>query len=260
MPLYKAEAIVIRRTNLGEADRVVTLLTRDHGKLAAVAKGARKPTSRFAGRLELFTHLQLLLAVGRTLDVVSQVEVIEPFAGLRRDLTSLGYASLVAEVVDRATAEGEPSPALFRLVRTTLELIRDHDGEVAALWFICQVLTTIGYGPNLEECVICGRIVHGSAPFSAALGGMLCAEDRGRDPQTTPMAPAVRKILQFLFEAPAGTLSRLVRDQQRRAEVAQVLQRYMEYRLEVRLRVPKVLDKLIGGRHGFTRGEAKEAP
>jgi DNA repair protein RecO (recombination protein O) len=257
MPLYKTEAIVIRRTNLGEADRVVTLFTRDHGKLAVVAKGARKPKSRFAGRLELFTHLRLLLAVGRTLDVVSQVEVIDAFAFLRRDLTRLGYASLVAEVVDRATAEREPAPALFRLVRKTLELVRDHDSEVAALWFISHLLVTIGYGPNLNQCVICGRALRGTAPFSHALGGMLCPEDRERDPQAAMTAPVVRKTLQFLFDATPATLTRLVIDEQRRAEVSDLLQRYLEYRLEVRLRAPKVIDKLKSG-HQTSAGHEVE--
>ncbi len=258
MPLYKTEAIVIRRSNLGEADRLITLFARDQGKLAAVAKGARKPKSRFVGRLELFTHLRLLLAVGRTLDVVSQVEVIDAFAPLRRDLTRLGYASLVAEIVDRSTAEREPAPGLFRLVRKTLELIRDQDAEVAALWFISQLLVTIGYGPNLDQCVICGRALRGSAFFSHALGGMLCPEDRERDPQAVLLAPAVRKTLEFLFDATPAALTRLVIDEQRRVEVGGQLQQYLEYRLEVRLRVPKVIDKLKSGLQASSRRAMEE--
>src|SRR5574341_1723464 len=108
MPVYKAEGIVLRRVNLGEADRIVTLLTREYGRLSAVAKGARKPKSRFVGRLELFTHLRGLLAQGRTLDVVSQVEVVDPFPAVRTDLGRMSAASFVAEVTDRALPERDP--------------------------------------------------------------------------------------------------------------------------------------------------------
>src|SRR2546425_756863 len=121
MPVYKAEGIVIRRGNLGEADRLVTLLCRDQGKVTAAAKGARKPKSRFAGRLELFSHVRVLLAVGRTLDVVSQVEVATAFAALRENLDRLAYAALTVELADRATADREPAPDLFRVLRTALD-------------------------------------------------------------------------------------------------------------------------------------------
>ncbi len=244
MPLYKAEAIVIRRTNLGEADRVVTLFTRERGKLAVAAKGARKPKSRFAGRLELFTHLRVLLAVGRTLDVVSQVEVIDPFASLRQDLARMGNASLVAEAVDRATADREPSSEIFSLVRTTLELIRDGDSELAATWFACQLLLAIGYSPILERCVVCERVVQGSCFFSHGLGGALCENDRGRDPRAVALAPMVRKALGFLFHATPRVLPRLVLDERVRTDVSGLLREYLEYRLEVRLRAPSVISKL----------------
>src|SRR6266849_1163269 len=113
MPVYKAEAIVLRRTNLGEADRIVTLFCRDQGKVAAVAKGARTPKSRLSGRLELFSHVRLLLAVGRTLDVVSQVDVVHAHSLLRGDLERLGFAAFAIELTDRATADREPAPEIF---------------------------------------------------------------------------------------------------------------------------------------------------
>ncbi len=253
MPLYKAEAIVIRRTNLGEADRIVTLFTRDQGKLAAVAKGARKPKSRFGGRLELFTHVRVLLAVGRTLDVVSQVEVIDPFASLRESLTRVGYASLVAEAVDRATADREPSPEIFSLVRTSLELIRDGDDHLAAIWFAGQLLLAIGYGPIFERCVVCGRPLQGPCTFSHALGGTLCERDRGRDPRAVAMAPVMRKTLEFLFHATPAVLPRLVMDERMREDLGGLLQEYLEYRLEVRLRAPHVIDKLRSEPEGLHR-------
>src|SRR2546426_4972427 len=114
MPVYKAEGIVIRRANLGEADRLVTLFCLDHGKVTVAARGARKMKSRFVGRLELFSHVRALLAVGRTLDVVSQVEVAATFSMLRQNLDRLGYAGFGVELVDRAPPDPGPGPDLFR--------------------------------------------------------------------------------------------------------------------------------------------------
>src|SRR2546430_16308401 len=100
MPVYKAEGIVIRRANLGEADRLVTLFCLDHGKVTVAARGARKMKSRFVGRLELFSHVRALLAVGRTLDVVSQGEVAATFLMVRQDLDRLRVTRVVVGSAD----------------------------------------------------------------------------------------------------------------------------------------------------------------
>lgn len=244
MPVYKAEAIVIRRANLGEADRLVTLFARDQGKISAVAKGARKPKSRFVGRLELFTHLRVLLAVGRTLDVVSQVEVVEPFAALREDLSRIGYASFVVEVVDRSTADREPSPEVFRTLRIALDLIRDGDGDLAAMWFTARLLVLSGHGPVLGRCVVCGARMPGAAAFSHALGGALCEADRHRDPHAVIMSAATANAIGFLLQATPAALPRLSLDGRVRGEVGGLLQRYVEYRMETKLRSPLVIARL----------------
>jgi len=244
MPVYTTEAIVIRRANLGEADRVVTLYTRDHGKLAAAARGARKPGSRFAGRLELFTQLRALLGQGRTLDVVSQVEVIEPFAAIRTDLVRLGAASLVVEVTDRATPDRDPQPAVYRALRQALEIIAKGDAELAAMWFAAQILVLAGYAPVVDRCVVCGRAVGRSAAFSFALGGSLCAADRSRDPGAVPASVVALAAIGFLREASPKSLTRVSFDRRQRAEVESLLRGYVEYRLEVRLRSPLVIEQL----------------
>lgn len=250
MPVYKAEAIVIRRRNLGEADRIVTLLTRDQGKLGVVAKGARKPKSRFAGRLELFTHLRALLAVGRSLDVVSQVEVVDTFAGVRDDLMRLGYASLLAEVTDRVTAERHAAPELFALLRSALGLIRDDDPERAGLWFFARMLVLTGYAPVVDRCVVCGRRIGPNPSFSFALGGLVCEDDRTKDPQSLPISPAAVKTLSFLLEARPQILRRLSLAPALRAELSHILQRHVEYRFDVRLKSPGVIESLTRNTKG----------
>lgn len=244
MPVYKTEGIVIRRTNLGEADRLVTLFTPDHGKIAAAARGARKPRSRFAGRLELFTHLRALLGRGRTLDVISQVEVIDPFAAIRGDLGRMGAASFAAEVTDRATPEREAQPALYTALRQALRLIALGDAQLAAMWYAAQVLALSGYGPVVDRCVVCGKPLRGGAAFSPALGGALCATDRAREAGAIPASAVALAALGFLREAPAGALRRVALDRRQRAEVEALLRRHLEYRLEARLRSPSVIERI----------------
>src|SRR3990170_5071964 len=246
MPVYKTEAIVLRRGNLGEADRIVTLFTREHGRLAVVAKGARKPKSRFGGRLELFTHLRALLAQGRTLDVVSQVDVVDPFAAVRNDLGRMSAASFVAEVTDRATPEREPQPAIFAALRQALRVIASGDAELAGHWYAAQVLSLSGYGPVTDHCVICGRPLRNGAAFSLALGGSLCPADRARDPEAIPSSAVALAALGFLREMPVAAVGRVTLPPEQRAEGGGLLRRYLEYRLEVRLKSTGVAEQLVG--------------
>jgi len=245
MPVYKAEAIVLRRANLGEADRIVTLFTRGHGRLSVVAKGARKPKSRFAGRLELFTHLRALLAQGRTLDVVSQVDVVDPFAAVRADLGRMSAASFVAEVTDRATPEREPQPAIFTALRQALGAIASGDAELAGHWYAAQILSLSGYGPVTDRCVICGRPLRSGAVFSLALGGSLCPADRARDPEAMPASAVALAAMGFLREMPIAALGRVTLAPKQRAEVGTLLRRCLEYRLEVRLKSAGVAEQLV---------------
>lgn len=253
MPVYKAEAIVLRQQAMGEADRVVTLLTREYGKLRAVARGIRRPTSRLGGRVEPFTHARLLLARGRTLDVIAQADVVGAFAGLREDLTRCAYASYVAELVDRFLPERDRHESVFDLVRRTLE---DLDGageeevELYTLWFALRLAADLGYRPETAGCVECGRPLpqtvgrtERSWAFSPALGGALCPACAGEDPRAAPVAPGVLAISDYLLR-PGGRSSRLRIPASQRRELARLVQAHLEYRLEGRLRAPSVICRL----------------
>ncbi len=246
---------MIRRVNLGEADRVVTLFCRDQGKVAAAAKGARKPKSRFAGRLELFSHVRVLLGVGRTLDVVSQVEVLNAFAPLRTDLDRLGFAAFAVELTDRATADREPAPEIFTSLHDALELMQAGDPQLVGLWFAARLLVHAGYAPVTDHCQVCGRPVRGAAPFSHALGGALCEADRHRDPDAIMVSASALDAVGALLRAQPSVLDPLVPERQVRAEVGGLLQRYAEYRLETKLKSPGVIQALTRTRHTTARAK-----
>src|SRR5579871_1222987 len=185
MPAYTATGLVLHRLNLGETDKILTLYTREHGKLSAVAKGARRAGSRLSGATELFTDSRFLLATGKTLDIVTQCEIRESFPALRADLERLARATYFCELLDRLTQERDSlqSAELHDLTLAALALLQREnrylDGVVHA--YELQLLAELGYAPVLDRCVRCGEPL-GQRPvgFSPALGGTLCAADRYR--------------------------------------------------------------------------------
>ena len=178
MPLYRDEAIVLRTHKLGEADRIITLLTRHHGRVRAVVKGVRKTTSRWGSRLEPFTHVDLQLAVGRNLDVVTQAETIEPFAaGLGSDYERYTAGTVMLETAERLVVEDkEPALQQFLLLIGALRTMSSGERSPSAVLdsFLLRSLSVAGYAPSFESCARCGAEgPHRS--FSPAAGGMLCS-------------------------------------------------------------------------------------
>jgi DNA repair protein RecO (recombination protein O) len=242
MPVYRVEAIVIRRAPLGEADRVVTLFCREQGKVSAAARGVRRPGSRLAGRLELFSHVRALLAAGRTLDVVTQVEVVASHARLREDLERLSAASFAAEVVDRATVDRQPVPEVFDALDRALHAMEGGDPELAGLWAGARVLVHSGFAPQLDRCQVCGRAAPAGA-LSLALGGVVCSAHRQRDPAAEPLSARTAAALHQLLAAAAPPQA-AGWDRRLREEVGRVVRAHLEYRLETTLRVPAIARRL----------------
>src|SRR6516165_2357752 len=142
--------------DLGEADRIVTLFSRDEGKIRAVAKGVRRTTSRSAGHLEPFTLSDILLAVGRELDVISQADTLESFRAVRESLELSTHAYYLAEVVDLLTEDRQENRPVFDvLVEALRELARSHDIRLVLVAFHLRLLDAVGYRPELRECVTC---------------------------------------------------------------------------------------------------------
>ncbi len=150
----RVHAIVLRHADWGEADRLVTLYTREHGKLRAIAKGARKITSRKAGHLEPFTHVKLQLARGRDLFIVTQAETLEAYQPLRESLELTGTASYLVELLDRFMYEEKsPNPTLFRLLADSLKRLADGgDIWLTVRYYEMRLLDYLGFRPQLFQC------------------------------------------------------------------------------------------------------------
>lgn len=245
MGLYKIEGIVLRRRPLGEADRLVTVLSKDHGKMTVVAKGARRPRSRFGGRLEPPTRVRALLAEGRSLDIISQVDVIDAYRALRGGLGPIGLTNVVLEMADRALADRHPHPEVYSLLADTLALIGGGVGEIASVWFAARLLAITGHRPSVDQCTVCGRRIRGQTNWSAILGGCVDAGCRARDPQAMPLSNGAVALLRFLLDARTPAVRRAHPGQAAKTELGRALRVYAEVTWETRLRAPAVVHRLL---------------
>ncbi|MFQ5615090.1 MAG: DNA repair protein RecO, partial [Anaerolineales bacterium] len=173
---FRVEAIVLKHTNWGEADRIITIFTRQRGKLRAIAKGVRKIRSRRAGHLEPFTRVTLQLAKSRDMPIVTQAETINPHIPLREDLVSIGRASYMVELLDKFTYEEGENFSLFNLLANTLDRLVNpaHDPRVVLRYYEIRLLDYVGFRPELFQCVACGEDIQPQDQyFSASEGGVL---------------------------------------------------------------------------------------
>lgn len=183
MAVYRDEAVVLRTAKLGEADRIITMLTKEHGKVRAVAKGVRRTKSRFGARLEPFMRVDLLLNEGRTFDSIRQAESLAAYAaGITGDYRSYTAANAMCETAsDLFAAEHEPAPAQYRLLIAALGALsrHAHDAQAISLSYILRAMALAGWTIRLDSCVVCGR--QQISYFSAPAGGAMCADDRTPD-------------------------------------------------------------------------------
>jgi len=246
MRTYVAEGVVLRRVSLGETDRIVTILTGEHGKLDAVAKGARKPGSKLSGASEPFTRVRGLLAAGRSLDVMTQCETVETFAQTRSDLELLARATYLCDLTDEFTADHEPATAELGLLLDALRGLdqrpRYPDGVVHA--FELRFLSARGYAPRLDRCVVCqGALPGGRGAFSPIEGGLLCRECRFARDAITLQPETVRALRALLHEGASGLGGDLEVPGVAR-ELAQSLRWYIRHRAEREVRSAEFLDSL----------------
>jgi DNA repair protein RecO (recombination protein O) len=201
--LYKTEAIVLRSMDLGEADRVLTVLTPRLGKLRIIAKGIRRPRSRLSGGLEPMSDVQLVLAIGRTFDVVTSTALEDPHLGLRNDLHSTAAAWYVVELVDRFCEGAADSHGAFVLLAQALSALDAPADVVArnlvARWFELHLLDAMGFRPELNRCLECGGAIEpdGNA-FSPVAGGVVCPQCRHAALGARPIGADALKVLRHL--------------------------------------------------------------
>jgi DNA repair protein RecO (recombination protein O) len=243
---YQTEAVVLRRRNWGEADRILTLFTPQRGKVRVRAVGVRKPASRKAGHLELFHRANLFLARGRDFDIVTQAETIESFARLRDDLVRSAAASYAVELLDRLSPEeAENSSAYGLIVRTLGELCGEGDPALVLRCYDLKLLDTMGYRPELSLCTVGGEEIKAEDQFfSPVRGGVVCPRCADRAEGRYPVSLAALKVLRHIQRSPLEEAFRLRVRKTTLEELERVLQPYIQFLIESPLRSRKYFSEV----------------
>ncbi|HMT21840.1 MAG TPA: DNA repair protein RecO [Promineifilum sp.] len=245
---YRTEAIVIRRSDFGEADRLLTLFSVDRGKVRAVGKGARKPQSRKTGHVELFMRSKFLIAEGRDLDIVTQAEMVEAYAPLRDDLVRATYASYAVELLDRFTVDDDPHGDIYELLAAALDWFARGPADemlLPARFYELRLLSLTGFQPRLFNCLHCGEpIVEQDQAFSADLGGLLCPNCMMTDPRARPISAVAVKVMRYLQTRPWDVVGQLRLRPAVLHEIERVMHDYLTHILERDLKSSEFLHRL----------------
>lgn len=238
MPLYRDEGVVLRTAKLGEADRIITLLTREHGKIRAVAKGVRRTKSRFGARLEPFMRVDLLIAEGRSLDVVSQAESVASYgAAIAADYAAYEAANVIVETIDKlVSTEREQLPNQYRLLIGALNALAKHAhaSQTISESYVMRALALAGWTPRLATCVVCGKPER--RYFSIASGGVMCEADHTTDARR--IAPLVLSQLDALIRGDWSVLDNAPLE----CIVQELVEDWGEYYLERPIRSLRLID------------------
>ena len=243
---YQTEAIIIKKTRLGEADTILSLYTPGLGKIQGFAKSLRKPKSKMAGHLELLTHSQVSLVRGKGIDTLTGSQTINAFLSMKNDLWLTSCGLYVAELVNQFTADHQEHRALFYLILETLErLCAENNHDLVLRYFELHLLEQVGYRPQLRECVTCHKALEPFTNyFSPATGGISCPECSQNHSQVYPLSLNAQKVLRLLQDQNFSQVARVKIDPPLADELEKVIHGYLRYLLERDLKAAAWLDTL----------------
>lgn len=235
MPLYKEQGVVLRQHKLGEADKIITLMTQGSGKIRGVAKGIRRTKSRFGARLEPFTHVSVMLYRGSgALDTITQAEIVNQHRHVREDLGLFAAGETMLEAVDKVAEEHERNVKLFVLLLQGLRTLdaEPADGVAVSESFLLKLLSVSGFHPSLTACAVCGATQ--PALFSSGQGGAVCT--RCAEPEAEPVSSAALDALALLASVGLEDSGALVFDDRPRREARNLLYAFTEFYIERRMK------------------------
>ncbi len=243
---YQTEAVVIKKTKLGEADSILTFFTPGMGKIQGFGKSLRKTKSKMAGHLELLTHSTVSFARGRSIDTIIGAQTVHSFLPIKDDLWLTSCGLYVAELINQFTVEHLDNGPLFNLlVATLLRLSEGADPALVLRYFEVQLLEETGYRPQLRECVICRRQLEPETNyFNASAGGLLCCACQASQPYSQPLSLNAQKVLRFLQANSYEQATRVRLEGTLARELESTISSYFRYLLERDIKAAAWLDNL----------------
>jgi len=227
MATYKTEGIVLKRTNLGEADRILTIFTKKRGKIKTIAKGVRKTLSKLAGHIELFCLTDFVIAEGRNLDTICGAETIKCFFKLRNNLPATHAAYYLAEIINEMTAENEAHPEIFVLLNDILEHLDSGQKKLLVSYFEINFLAEAGYRPELYKCLTCHKNIKlGENFLNFEIGGLVCGKCHQGDIKVSEDGI---KVLRLFLKHRISVIQRIQTNPKLAQEVEKLSSDYLRY-------------------------------
>ncbi|HAR55062.1 TPA: DNA repair protein RecO [Patescibacteria group bacterium] len=249
MATIKTKGIIIKRINLGEADKILTILTADRGKIRVIAKGMRKPNAKLGGFLELFRYNDYMLAEGRNLDLVTGASTIESFRQISLSLHRLGLAYYVAELIDKLVEETQDADTIFDLTHSVFREINQQKLPIDLIksFFELNLLSILGLRPELDKCIVCNKLIDEQAKFgfSWVLGGVLDGEHLTNDHHVVGLNKNELDLLRCLVANPCKSLQMNQSYVDDIPKITRLTNSLMEYALERQLRSRNFLEEVL---------------
>ena len=239
MPSYPLTALVLRKTKLGESDLIVSMLAEDGSHVRAVAKGARRPGSKLAARVESYVSLDLLLHTGKNLEIVQEARTVNARGAIRTDFDRGSAASVVADLLNTIAVEGQAEPRLYALANATLDAIEVAPVDAlprVVTGFVLKAMAMHGYRPELSQCTACGGTIEGSVTFSLAAGGVVCGSCIASDPSALKVPLEAVRWLDVLMRSTMTEIVHLDMPREALADCFDITRAFVAYHLPARLK------------------------
>lgn len=234
MGYVRTKGVVLKEANTGESDKIVTILSRSHGKIYGFAKSARRPKSRFVAGTQLLCYSEFVMFKGRDMFSINSCDVIEPFYELRNDVVRLTYAAHITDILNDAVQEAQPSPRTLQLYLNTLYMLAKTDKapELITRIFEFRVLSILGYAPYVKACVSCGAEEYDTVFFSFKKCGYLCSNCKLHDYNALKISNGASKTIRYIICSPLKDLFNFDVSEDVLAEIGRISKRYLKDRLE----------------------------
>lgn len=242
--LQKVEGIVIRTTDYGEANKIVTLYTRELGKIGVMARGAKRPKSRLAAISQLFTHGHFVFQKTSGLGVLNQGEIIQSFRDLRTDIILTSYAAYIVELLDKLTDQNDKNPYLYEMVFQSLQYIDEGiDYEIITRLFEVKMLRLAGIGLHVDSCCHCDAR-EGEFSFSLKEGGFLCHRCLYKDERVLKISPGTAKLLRLFYHFELNRLGAISVKPETKEQLKQILEAYYDEYSGLNLKSKRFINQL----------------
>jgi len=231
--LYRTEGIVLKSIEYGDADKIVTIYTKNYGKIQAIAKGVRKTKSKFGSSLEILTYAIFLIYKGKNIDIISQTEILESFFTASKEIVKFAFASNCVEVANKIIEEGEVNLSIFFLLKEVLHYLKEtKDPKLLTLSFKWQALAILGYKPSFDQCCICNNKIEDNKEifFNIDEGGVICNKCLTKNKKgCIQVSHYFIKLGRKLLITPLSVISRATIPDKRMSELEKVTNLYLVY-------------------------------